>query len=126
SISRILTATIIIAQIRAAERDGAAAVTLAAVEAAGPVAEAAGRAAAVVVEAVAVANVLPRARAPMARKSLSGFLKKPVDVSLKFLKKNRLAISTPALSRNYEPSTAWVIHPTKTAPPPVIITSSWP
>jgi hypothetical protein len=94
------------------------------VVAAGPAAEAAGRAAAVAA-AVAEANVLPRARVPMARKFLSGFLKKPVDVSLKFLKKNPSAISTPALSRNCEPSTAWVIHRTKTALPAVITTSSW-
>ena len=75
-------------------------------------------------EAVVEANVLPRA-APTARKFLSGFPKKLVDVSLRFLKKNPSAISTPALSRNYEPSTAWVIHPTRTAPPPVITTSCW-
>ncbi len=64
-------------------------------------------------------------RAPTARKFLSEFPKKLVDVSLRFLKKKPSAISTPALSRNYEPSTAWVIHPTRTAPPPVITTSSW-
>ena len=107
-----------VAQITAAEWDGAA-VTLAAAGGGG----AAGRAA--VVEVVAEASVLPRARAPMARRFLSGFLKKPGDVSLKFLKKNPSATSTPALSRNFEPSTAWATHPTKTAQPVAIITSSW-
>ena len=69
----MLTATT--TKIRAAEWDGAAA-TLAAVVAAGPVVAAAGPVVAAagraeaVVEAVAEANVLPRARAPMARKFL--------------------------------------------------------
>src|SRR5208282_2549749 len=99
SISRMLTATT--TRIRAAEWDGGAAVTLAAVVAAGPAGEAAGPAAAAVVEAVAEASVLPRA-ALMARKFLSGFPKKPADDSLKFLKRNPSAISTPASWRNCE------------------------
>ena len=81
---------------------------------------------AVVAVAVAPAedNVIPKNHAPMAKKFLSGFPEKPVGVSLKSLKKNPLAKFIPVLSRSYEPSTAWVIHPTKTARPPAIITSS--
>src|SRR6202030_294997 len=82
--------------------------------AAGLVAEVDIRAAAVAV-VPAEANVIRKNRAPTARKFLSGFPKKPADVSLKSLRRNPSARSTPALSRNYEPSTAWAILPIKTA-----------
>src|SRR5258708_14816783 len=76
-------------------------------------------------EAVAEANVIPRSRAPMARKFFSGSPKKRVDVSLKSLRRNPLARSTTVSSRNYAFSTAWAIHPIKTAQRQAIITSSW-
>ena len=57
---------------------------------AGPVVVVAGLVAAGirVADVVVAANILPRVRARMARKSLSGFPKTPVDVSLKSLRKN--------------------------------------
>src|ERR1035438_5634668 len=82
SISRILaamTATTVTG--RVAEWDGAAAVTLEVVVAAGPAAEADIRAEEVGGEAVAEASAIPRNHTPMVRKFWSGFPKKAVDVS---------------------------------------------
>ena len=93
--------------------------------AAGRVAEVDIRAAVAVAVVPAEDNVIPKNHAPTARKFLSGFLERPVGVSLKSLKKNPWAKFIPVLSRSYEPSTAWGIPPTKTAQPPAIITSHW-
>ena len=68
------------------------------------------------------ASGIPKSRAPMARKFWSGFPRKQVGVSSKSLRRKPSARSTTALSRNCEPSTAWAIHPIKTAWPPVTTT----
>src|SRR5208337_2871739 len=95
-ISRNLIATK--AKGRAAEWAGAAGTLVVAVVAAGPVAEVDGRAEVAEVGAVpAEANVIPRSRAPMARKFSSGFPKKRVDVFLKSLRSKPSARSTTAL-----------------------------
>src|SRR5208282_3761376 len=115
----LLIFTTIKAKGEAAEWDAEAAV--------GPEVVVAGREAAVDTRAVAVAavvNVVPRNRAPMARKFSSGFPKKRVDVSLKSLRRKPSEISMTTLSRNYASNTTWALRPIKTARPPVIITLS--